>query len=77
MLKKIGISTAALFTALAFLPASAMAHDRDDFRYGRGDGDRFRNEREAREYRERMERIRRDEYRTREFREHRFEGYGR
>ena len=65
MLKKIGFSAVALFTALAFVPATAMAYDRDDVR--------FHNTLEARNNQARLERIRIEERRERELRERRFE----
>ncbi len=61
MLKKIGFSAVALFTALAFVPATAMAYDRDDVR--------FHNTLEARDNQARLERIRIEERRERELRE--------
>jgi hypothetical protein len=65
MLKKIGFSAVALFTALAFVPASAMAYGRVDVR--------FHNTWEARDNQARMERARIEERRERELRERRFE----
>ena len=64
MLKKIGFSAVALFTALAFVPATAMAYDRVDVR--------FHNTLEARDQ-SRIERIRIEERRERELRERRLE----
>ena len=65
MLKKIGFSAVALFTALAFVPASAMAYDRVDVS--------FHNNWEARDHQERIERARLEERRERELRERRME----
>jgi hypothetical protein len=64
MLKKIGFSAVAMFTALAFVPATAMANDRVDVR--------FRNTWEARDN-ARIERMRIEERREREMRERRLE----
>jgi hypothetical protein len=58
MLKKIGLSAAAILAVVALAkPSAAMAGDRDDFRYGdRDQGRRLVQEnREYREYRERNE----------------------